>query len=227
MGLNSDQSQRGMLVFDVEAAAIGDAAVYLEEPTPPANYSKPEAIAKYVEKAKADQLDKCALDVDLARIVTIATLHSEHGEAVRVCQTEDEERAALEWFWSLLRPYPYPRLVGWNIVGYDLPLLYRRSLYLGVDAPPMQLGKYRHPDVDDLMLIWSWDGMLKFRSLAFVCKRFGVDVPGDELTGADIGAAVAAGEFDKVKAHAQADVQRTAALAARLGYFARQTAGVF
>lgn len=218
MGM-STRPHRGALVFDVEAAPIDDAVVYLETPVAPSNYSKPEAIEKYVEKAKAEQLAKCALDVDLARIVAIGMQFNDMAEpTVWLCKTEAEEKDALESFWDAIKPYPYPRLVGFNVCGYDIPLMLRRSLYLGVDAPPIQIGRYRHPDVDDLMLDLSFDGALKLRGLAFYCKRFGIDIP-DPLTGADIGLAVAEGRWDDVRHHVTADILKTAALAAKLGYF--------
>lgn len=230
MGFAGDSIRRA-LVFDVEAAPIQDAAIYLEPPTAPANYSKPEAIQKYVEKATADQLAKCALDIDLARIVAIGVLFDgDDAPIVRLCGTEAEEIEALVWFWSLVRPYPFPRLVGFNVCGYDLPLMLRRSLYLGVDAPPIQIGKYRHPDIDDLMLDLSFDGSQKFRSLGFFCKRFGIDVP-DALTGADIGQAVAEGRWADIDGHVTADILKTAQLAARCGYLSTvkrpQLAGAF
>jgi hypothetical protein len=60
------------IILDLESHAIPDAATYLTEPVDaPSNYTKPEAIAAYVAKAKQAQLDKAALDIDLARIVCL------------------------------------------------------------------------------------------------------------------------------------------------------------
>lgn len=227
MGFNNEGSERGALVFDLEAAPIDGAEAYLEKPEAPSNYSKPDAIARYIEKATAEQLAKCALDVDLARIVAIGVLgEGDDSPTVWLCKTEQAERAALQWFWGLISPYPYPRLVGFNLCGYDLPMLYRRSLYLKVKAPPIQFSKYRHPTIDDLMLTLSFDGVLKYRGLSFYAKRFGIDVP-DTMTGADIAQAVRESNWDAIDAHVTADVLKTAALAERLGCFSRQTVGAF
>ncbi len=54
------------------------------------------------------------------------------------------------------------------------------------------------------------------RSLHAFCKRFGIPVT-DTISGADIPALVAAGEWDQVKAHCISDVEATLALARRLG----------
>ncbi len=214
-------SAQSAIILDVEATAIDGAAAFIEEPMAPANYKDPKTIATYIEKAKAEQLDKCALDIDLARIVAIGVQGSEYAEPVIYpCQSEREEKAALEALWSIVQPYPFPRLIGWNILAYDLPLLLRRSFYLGVSAPPIQMGKYRHPDIVDLMLTWNFDGLVRTRSLAFVCKRLGIVVP-DGINGAEVPGAIAAGRWEDVIAHARADVERMARIAERLGLFTR------
>ena len=214
-------TERRAIIIDVESAPILDAEEFLEDPIPPSNYSKPDTIAAWTAKAKAEQLDKCALDLDLARIVAIGVRHSESdAPLIRICHNGDEEADALRELWSHIQPYPYPRLVGWNLCGFDLPLLLRRSFYLNVPAPHIALGRYRHPDVDDLMLIWSYDGAVKMRSLDFVARRLGIKSQPDAVTGAEIPRAVAEGRWDVVRAHVTADVEKTARIAERMGLFA-------
>jgi len=58
---------------------------------------------------------------------------------------------------------------------------------------------------------------LPYRSLSFYAKRFGLDVPADDTTGADIARLVAAGDWDGVTAHCRADVIKTRELARRIG----------
>lgn len=211
------------LVFDCESVAIVNAGDYLEPATPPSNYVKAEAIAVYIEKANAEALAKAALDVDLARIVAIGVADgtsngpAAYGPQVYLATTEDEERAILVDFWRLVMVQPRPTLVGFNCLAFDLPLLLRRSLYLGVKTPVLSLGKYRHDGIEDLMMRLSHDGTLRYRSLSFYAKRFGLDVPADPHTGADIAGLVAKGDYDAVAAHCRADVMVTVALAKRVG----------
>ena len=54
------------------------------------------------------------------------------------------------------------------------------------------------------------------RTLHAFCWRFGLPVT-DDISGKDIPALVAAGEWDKVLAHVISDVDLTVALARRLG----------
>ena len=58
------------IIIDLETAALDDAASYLDlaEIKAPANYKDEAKIAAYVEAAKAEALNKAALDFDLARI---------------------------------------------------------------------------------------------------------------------------------------------------------------
>jgi predicted PolB exonuclease-like 3'-5' exonuclease len=209
------------IVFDLESVAIANADEFIEPATAPSNYKSEQAIADYIAKANAEQIAKAALDIDLARIVAIG-FDDGTGPVVEVVKTEDDERQILTAFW--LRYYieyrtlrSYPTLIGFNCVGFDLPLLLRRSLYLGVKTPKLQLGKYRHPGIEDLMLLLSFDGALRYRSLSFYAKRFGLNVLHDQHTGADVPALVAAGDWEAVAAHCKNDVETTVALARRLG----------
>jgi hypothetical protein len=217
MGYQNENSTISRLVFDFETVSIQGAAQYLPDPEPPGNYKNPEAIAKWVEQARADQLDKAALDIDLARIVALGLWHDGMDEpAVLVCKGEDEERYALGQLWDLVRIEPRPRLIGYNLCHFDLPLALRRSLYLGIDAPQIETSKYRHPDVDDLELILSFNGDQKMRGLQFYRKRFGLDVPADESTGADVARLYAEGKFDEIAEHCRCDVLTTKALYERV-----------
>jgi hypothetical protein len=214
MGYNNDGAAR--ICFDIETAPLEDAASYMGDVTvdAPSNYKDPIKIAAYIAAARAEQLDRCALDVDLCRIVAIGWQCETRAPEVML-STAAAEAEMLALFWMTAGDH---HLVGFNCLGFDLPVLLRRSLYLGVRAPLVQIDRFKHPRVTDLMDELSFAGKLKARSLAFYTRRFGIDVP-DSVQGAQIGALVAAGEWDQVKSHCLADVQRTAFLAARLGHF--------
>ena len=219
MGLNNENAAK--LVFDIETAPLPDAAEYLEPAEAPSNYKDPLKIAEYIAAKQAEQLEKCSLDVDLCRIVAIGWWRE--GDDVRAESVRDDAEAnLLTWFWLMVADH---HLVGFNCLGFDLPVLLRRSLYLGVPAPTIQIDKFKHPQVTDLMDELSYGGKLRLRGLAFYCKRFGIDVP-DPLTGAEVGQAVQEGRWADVEAHVKADVTKTARLAARLGKFRLATEAV-
>ncbi len=199
-------------VFDIETAALADAADYVVPPKPRANLKDPAKIQLDLAEKTAAQLERAALDPDLCRVVAVGWDCDGRMESA-VCEDAAQERLLLDRFWQRTRG---ATLVGFNCLGFDLPVLLRRSLYLGVPAPQFALNKYRPGSVVDLMQRLAYQGTLTYRSLAFYCKRFGLDVP-DAVTGADIGALVDAGAWRQVHDHVRADVAKTTALARRVG----------
>lgn len=209
---------RTPLVFDLETVPMEGAADYL--PTDfkaPDNYKDQAKIEAHIAAQRAAALDKAALDVDLLEIAALGFCWP--GLIVQtIDRSQSSEAGMLAEFWDTAAAAS--GLVGFNILGFDLPALIRRSQYLGVKVPlaALNIDRFRTPHVD-LMLKLSFDGKLTFRKLDFFCKRFAITAgSGDVITGAEIGAAVAAGEWDKVRGHVRADVEKTAALAWRLGY---------
>ena len=111
--------------------------------------------------------------------------------------------------------------IMYNSLGFDLPILQRRSLYLNVQAPILNLDKYRSPHLDLLQQRMSLNGTKPYRKLSWYAKRFGLDVPADETSGKDIGAMVTAGDWAGIAAHCSCDVRLTRALAVLMGYVAK------
>jgi predicted PolB exonuclease-like 3'-5' exonuclease len=202
--------------IDIETVGLPEAAQYAEPVAAPANYRDPEKIAAYIAEKQAEQVNKAGLDLDLCRVVAIG-LMAEGASVVQVLMAKDhdEEAQMLRELWASLTKDRHPVLVGFNILGFDLPVLIRRSQYLGVPYPRMNLDRYRTPH-HDLMLELTWRGLVRARSLKFYAKRFGIDVQ-DEVNGADMPVLVEAGDWDKVTSHVTSDVRLTAALAERIG----------
>lgn len=226
MGYDNECAAR--LVFDLETAPLPEAADYIEPAKAPGNYKDEAKIAAYIAEKNAENLDGCGLDVDLCRIVAIGWQRENDerpfalttSSSARRQDTADglTERGLIEAFWAVATGR---HLVGFNCLDFDLPVLLRRSLYLGVKVPPIQIDKFKHPLVTDLMQELCFNGKLKMRGLAFYCRRFGIDIP-DLLTGADMAEAVRQERWTDIEDHVKADVQKTAALASKLGYFSRQ-----
>lgn len=203
------------LVIDLECVGIDTAADYLEPVEAPDNYKKPEAIEKYIAEATAKQVDRAGLDPDLCRIVALGV-----EETVTICRTEADERIALRAFWAQAQPEVHrvddlPRLISFNGFGYDLPVLMRRSQYLGVPFQPLSVDRYRSPHID-LMQRLTFNGAIKAHRLSFYASRFGIVVE-DAIDGSQIAALVKAGDWAGVESHCRSDVRLTRALAQKLG----------
>jgi predicted PolB exonuclease-like 3'-5' exonuclease len=249
MAYNNERANvHGPLVLDIETVTLENAADYIDPPeaipepdygavTPAANLKDPikilESISNRRAAARADwfeakakaqaayvaKLEAGALDPDLCRVVAIG-VQRDASPYVRVIDglNDKAESDLLVWFWK--QTQTPDTFIGFNMLTFDLPVLMRRSLYLGIHHAPVNLDRYRTPHID-LMQRLSFNGVLKFRGLDFYTKRFGIDVP-DPTTGRDMAALVKAGMWTEVANHCRADIQKTAALARRLGVLAEQ-----
>ncbi len=182
-----------ILIFDIETAADLAAVAALPEPKAPGNLKDPAKIAAAIEEKKAEQASMAALDPDTATITAIGmsladvyTLDDKSTilKARLVGDTQTPTEAALlEWFWEDFRTAG-GRACGYNIIGFDLPMILRRSFALGVKpnlARPIQMAKYRTDPILDLMgVLYNWD---RSRGLKWVCQRYGIPNPLPELNG--------------------------------------------
>lgn len=210
------------IVIDVEAIGIPDVETYLEPVKAPENYKDPLKIAAYEVEERAKQIERAALDVDLARIIMIGIKADAAVDTLR-CEDEKGERYALGVLWEQYY-HSDCKLVTYNGLGYDLPLLLRRSLYLGIKTPYIQVDRFKHPQVIDLMAILSMDGKLKAHSLSFYLNRFGYPNGGPDITGADIAARYQVGDWAAIEQHCRMDVEATAWLAERIGAIPKRVA---
>jgi predicted PolB exonuclease-like 3'-5' exonuclease len=208
-----------LLMLDIETAPIPDVETHLGQIKVPANYTKPESIAKYLEEKTAEERDKTSLDPDLCRIVALA-FQFQGTDAIQGGFAIDAvaEKSLLERWWKVVRNEAFvPTYTGFNIAGFDLPVLIRRSQFLGVSHPTIRLGRYGYqmPHVQDLQNILTMDRHEKFRlrSKDWWLKRLGIDQVENPCTGADVGALIALGDYDTVLAHCKADVANEVKLA--------------
>lgn len=210
-------------ILDIETVPIGNAAEYLDlsDISAPSNWKDPIKIAEYCKEKQAEMVSKAALDLDLCRVVAMGWMREDWNDpVVLVIERDEMEAHTIRTFWDELDNRV---TVGYNSIGFDLPILLRRSLYLGVHAPMLNLDKYRSPHLD-LQQKLSFNGTKPYRSLNWYCKRMGLDVPCDTTSGKDIGQLVAEGQWEAVGAHCRSDVLKTKALAERLGLFAKEPA---
>ncbi len=88
------------------------------------------------------------------------------------------------FFWSSFAQLN-GRACGYNILGFDLPYLLRRSFALNIEVPLMpRLAKYQTEPVVDLMgILYNWGNA---RGLKWVCKRYGIQNPLPDLDGSQV-----------------------------------------
>lgn len=209
------------IVVDIETCGLPNAAEFLEPVTPDARLKDPEKIKADIADKEQARIGRLALDWNVGRIVALGYWTDRTGTVVHVCNTPDEEGAALTDFWEESR---HRTIVGFNAKGFDLRFMVQRSRYLRVPHPILDFSKYSRRGVTDLFIDLTFgdgtydQGAMK-RTLKAFCRRFGIPV-NDAIDGKEIPALVAAGDWTAVEAHCRADVELTVQLAHRLGIVA-------
>jgi hypothetical protein len=186
---------RNILFFDIETEVNPEAVDFIQAPTAPSNYKDPDKIAAYIAEKKAESLNTAALDPDYGKIISISMCTLSRPEIIGVlCSPRDpihpaaneatSEKVIIESFWN---EYYFCAGVscGYNIIGFDLPYLMRRSFDLGIKVPiAPSLAKYQtYPTIDLMGILYNW-GTAK--GLKFVCKRYGIENPLPDLDGSQV-----------------------------------------
>ena len=162
------------IVFDVETGPLAESELSaLLPPFDPAevktgNMKDPEKVAAKIAEAEASQrrdfFDKAALDPLPGRVVAIGMLvfdelrqaGPEGGQCVII--GHDDEARTLREFWQYTqaemgRMNP---MIGFNIFGFDLPFLFRRSWKRRVPIPfGLRRGRYWGDQIIDLRDTWQ------------------------------------------------------------------------
>ena len=219
MGYNDDMlPDISPIMVDIETCGLPNAADFLEPVQASKNLVDPAKITADIEKRTQERDEKLALDWNVGRIVAIGWWTATAGVGTALCLNEADEARALRAFWESSKRRT---IIGFNVKGFDLKFMIQRSRYLGLDYPLLDLGKYTRKGIVDLFSELTFNdgtydqGAMR-RTLKAFCKRFGIPVD-DTVNGADVPTLVAAGEWDKVKAHVTSDIDLTLALAQRLG----------
>lgn len=205
-------------IVDLETVGHEDAHKWVDPITKaPANYTKAESIEKYIKEATEERAERFGLDPDCCRIVALGFHDVGYGDpTVMLMRDELEEREQLKQFWSTFDKH-YTKLVTFNGIRFDLPVLLMRSLYLQVDHPEIVIAPAWKTSHLDLWNKLSLDGARKdVHSLSFYARRFGIGTL-DKVKGSDIAKLVAEERWDEVHDHCLSDIGLTHALANRLG----------
>lgn len=168
------------LFFDIETVADLSAIDSIDVKVP-SNYKDEAKIEAYIAEAKAEAIAKMALDPDLGMIKSIS---SGLSKETIVCRMTDEA-SMLKDFWSEWKDN-YMLCCGYNIIGFDLPFMMRRSMALGVSIPggSVDLRKYqKFPTLDLMGVLFNWD---RAKSLKWVVKRYGIQNDLPDLDGSKV-----------------------------------------
>ena len=212
-----------LCLLDLETAPIADYAQYLDPVKPAGNLKDPVKIAASIAEKEADRIETLATDPYLCRIVAVGFQIDDgiRGVVADVAANVNVEAVLIDSLYTLwvdgnLTP------CGFCSRTYDHPVLNTRARLLGVHIPKRFRTVTRWSDnVVDLYDIVTFGDprseRIMRRGLVSMCRRFGINIPSDDIKGVDIAAAVAEERWEDIRRHVSLDVQRTRELAKRLG----------
>ncbi len=221
------------IYFDIETVPAQDPAIRSElaaAVTAPAKYSKPESIAEWLEANREAEAEaawlKTSFDGGAGQVCVIGWA-VEDGAAISMQVDDlsrDAEREVLAcWFDWLTKLYAgtsgtRPCLIGHNIIGFDLPFLWKRAMVLNV-KPPLWFPRSPKPWSDvvaDTMLLWD-STQRAGGSMDRLCRLFGMEGKGD-MDGSKVWPMVRDGKIDAVAEYCRGDVERTRAIYRRMNF---------
>lgn len=188
-----------------------------ENITAPAQYKKPDSIAKWIAEngdAAADEaIAKTSFDPARGHICTIGYAIGD-GDIVAADMThEDDEADLIAWFFSELPTQGVNQFVGHYITGFDLRFILCRAVVLGVKLPPkVAFPRDTKPWGDETFdTMVAWAGARDRISQDNLCKALGLECKGD-FDGSMVAQAWADGEHEKIAEYCKRDVETVRAI---------------
>jgi hypothetical protein len=224
------------IVFDLETGPLAESELSaLLPPFDPAevktgNLKDPAKIAEKIAEAGAnhrrDFIERAALDPLTGRVVAIGVMqYDAKGEKPTALGKggkfsiigHDDEAQTLREFWELTRGEMGRNnpLIGFNIFGFDLPFLFRRSWKHRIAVPfGLRRGRYWSDQLLDLRDAWQLGDRQAKGSLDSIAKHLGVGAKnGDGKAFAELWQS----DRPKAEAYLRNDIELTAKVADALG----------
>lgn len=187
-----------IIALDIETIPNAAMVERLPDPTIDSRLKDPAKIAEAAAKAKEKQVGEMALDALTARVCCFGAVgagthegnNASFGEIINA-DTDEEERTLIQSIMQTIGN-DETRLVTWNGIGFDLPMIYKRAMILGIDpanfgAPPLtawtkRYSMDRHYDLMQIWGGWSSQGWAKLETVAsLILGEHRADIPYDQV----------------------------------------------
>lgn len=215
--------------FDIETIPSqlpGIRQEYIDAAQAPGTYKKQESIDAWLAENREAEGEaawlKTSFDGGVGHACAIAwAIGDDKPQAfltTNINDRKEEARMLRDFFCVLTDAGPAHTFIGHNIIGFDLPFLWKRAMVLNV-KPPSFFPRNPKPWselVRDTMLLW--DGQQRAGgSMDRICRLMGIPGKGD-ISGADVWPMVKAGRISEVAAYCCGDVERTRAMYQRMTF---------
>lgn len=177
----------------------------------PGNYKKPEAIEKYINAERENVVRGTALSGLFGRVYMIGIAIGDGP--VNVLRGETGEKPVLEQLQKALQEadlydeYRFKgKLIGHNLLDFDLPFLLQRFMVNGIKPIINPMDK---PNAADTMKLFACGRYKQYYKLEALCMAFGIESPKSGLDGSKVYDSYLAGNHDEVADYCAQDVEAT------------------
>jgi DNA polymerase elongation subunit (family B) len=196
-------------------------AAIAETITPPGNISKAETIAAWnAEKKPAlikEAIAKTALDGSVGHICCIGLAANGSDPMSHSIENVADEARVLDHVLNgiAVKSLDPIRIVGHNVIGFDIRFIWQRAIVLGVHVPswfPRDPKPWSGEVFDTMLAFAGQRGMI---SLDRLCRALGI--PGkDDIDGSMVASLWEAHRSDDIARYCMDDVERTRAVHRRM-----------
>jgi hypothetical protein len=212
-------SSPSTMFFDIETEGREDAQMFMPAFAPRANIKDPEKIKADLAEKQAAWSEKLALSPITGRVLAIGYCYGLDDE---VKFREGDEKAMVENFLEECKAVINRggKVIGFNILGFDLPFLARRAWALGLTVPialyeVSRGGFHWSYGFHDLMKTWlAGDREFSGNGLGAVCKLLGL---GEKTESGKNFSNLYQSDKEQALEYLRHDVDLTRKLAARIG----------
>ena len=193
---------------------------------PPGQYKKPESIAKWMEEnAEVEGVEswkKTGLDGLTGEIISISWAFGHDAVEGLVRSPDDAEEVLLEGFFHAMGQkirygegeHSLFQWIGHNVLGFDLPFLWKRCVILGIKPPCTIPKESRHGKgrVYDTMVGWMGSYPRQYIKQDTLVAAMGIETEADDtvadMDGSMVWDMVQAGRLDEVLKYNKLDVEK-------------------
>jgi len=162
------------------------------------------SMQKTIESSGEQRRKTLSVTPELCKIAAVGWAIGDGPTHSVLTLDEATEFAAIESFWKLVKAFG--PVVGFNVLGFDLPVLFVRSHVLGIKPLKKLDMRPWGNDVVDLMKARYPVG--KATGLKLLAKYYGFEVPAGDVDGSQV-AALVESDPEKVREYVESDVQIT------------------